>query len=237
MNTKFKSINSVINKVLASPLMKDINISDLSTYVGEAIKLAGIPKSFVDKSCDIKIKNFRGNLPKDLIYIIQTAIKKNNDYFPMRYSTNTFSSKFHEVGSPDFNRNSKNDYSLNNGYIFLNEEEGELKMVYKGLRLDDKGLPMIPDNIKVELAIEWYIKYRYYTILWELGKIPDKVFMNAEKEYDWYIGAAQTAGQLMSIDEQESFANAFNKTILKTLQQNEFFENQGSIQYLKANRI
>lgn len=222
---------------MVNPMMEGITESDLAQYVGDAIKIAGVPKSFVDKDCVINIKKFRGALPKDMVYVVQTSIKKGEDYYPMRYATNTFSTKYHIVGSPDFNRNAKNAYSMNDGYLFLDEEEGTVLMVYKGLKVDELGFPMIPDNIKFEMAIEWYVKYRWYTTLWELGKIPDKVFQNAKQEYEWYIGAAQSAGQLMSIDEQESFTNAFNKTILKPLQQSEFFHNHGSVQYLKENRI
>lgn len=226
---------------MANPMMENITESDLAQYVGEAIKLAGVPKSYRDGDCTINIKKYRGALPNDLVYIIQTSLKKGEGdqakFYPMRYATNTFSSKYHQIGSPDFNRNAKNAYSLNDGYIFLDQEEGTVFMVYKALKVDEEGFPMIPDNIKFELAIEWYVKYRYYTILWELGKIPDKVYMNAEQNYNWYIGAAQSAGQLMSIDEAESFANAFNKTILKPLEQSEFFHNQGATQYLKENRI
>jgi hypothetical protein len=42
---------------------------------------------------------------------------------------------------------------------------------------------MLPaDRIFIN-ALEWYIKYRYFTLLWEDGKIEDKRLENAKQEY------------------------------------------------------
>jgi len=231
MNTQYKSIKTLISKLLVNPMMENINDLDLARYVGECIKLIGAPMSYEDKSCDISIVNYRGKLPSDLLYIIQTLYLDGSDWVAMRYATDTLHSQYHKVGSPDFKQGGV-DYSINNGYIFLGEDTGMVKMVYKAIVTDAEGFPMIPDNIKFEKAIEWYVKYSHYTHLWELGKIPDKVFSYAEREYTWYVGAAQSAGQLMTIDQAESFTNSFTKLLLKPLQHKEFFTNQGNRQSL-----
>lgn len=243
MNGNYKSVKHLINKLLVNPLMQNINESDLAQYIGDAIKLIGAPNSYEIKDCTIKIKNFRGTLPNDLIYIDQTLWRIGTDangkgnYVPMRYASSTMHSKYHKVGSPDFNQISEYAYSLNNHYLHADVEEGEAFMVYRGLVLDELGMPVIPDNIKFEKAIMAYIKVQHYEPFWELGKITDKVFGRAEQEWAWYVGAAQTAGQLQTIDEAESFTNAFKRTILKPLQHGSYFTNHGSQEYLYKNSI
>lgn len=238
MNAKFKSIKYIINKILSNPLMENINPSDLAQYVGDVLRLIGAPKSFVDESCVINIKDYRGKLPKNMLYIIQCLYKGNDEkYYAMKYASSTMQSQYHILGSSDFNYNSEHTYSLNNDYIFFDQEEGEIKMVYKAIKVDAEGFPMIPDNVQTEKAIENYIKVQHYTILWELGKIPDKVLQRVEQEYGWYVGAAQSQANAMTIDEAEAFSNAFSKLLLKPLQHDEFFVNHGARQYLKNNRI
>lgn len=245
MNSNYKSIETVINRILRNPLMNNITEADLAQMVGDAIKLIGAPKAYEDKSCDIEITNYRGKLPLDMIYIIQSSWKEESEldssgnptYYPMRVSTSTYATQYHMVGSPDFNQDSNYSYSLNNHYIYTDAETGTVTLVYKALVTDEKGFPMIPDNIKFERAVEQYVKYKHYEVLWELGKISDKVFDYNMKEWEWAVGAAQSAGQLQTIDEAESFANAFSRLLLKPLQHQEFFVNHGARQYFKENRI
>jgi hypothetical protein len=238
MNSKYKSVEHIINKLLSNPLMENINESDLAQYVGDAIKLIAAPLSFEDKTCTIPIKEYKGVLPTELLYVIQSSWQETNgNLYAMRYATSTFASKYHEVGSPDFTTISEYSYSMNNNYIHTNAPTGSVVMLYKGLVVDEKGFPMIPDNIKFEKAIEEYVKKEHYRILWEMGKVPDKVFDFVQREYDFYVGAAQSAGQLMTIDQAESFANAFSRLLLKPLQHQSFFVNHGSREYFKDNRI
>lgn len=243
MNGKFKSVKHIINKLLVNPLMQNINESDLAQYIGDAIKMIGAPNSYEIKDCTITIKDFRGTLPSDLVYIDQTLWRTgtNGDdegvYVGMRYASSTMHSKYHKLGSPDFTQISEFTYSLNNHYIHADVSDGEVFMVYRGLVVDELGMPQVPDNIKFEKACIAYIELQHYKTMWVLGKLPDKVWQHAEQEWAWYVGAAQTAGQLQTIDEAESFANAFSRMILKPLQHGSFFTNHGSQEYLYKTKI
>tara|TARA_R110000796_G_scaffold251475_2_gene382962 strand:+ start:130 stop:942 length:813 start_codon:yes stop_codon:yes gene_type:complete len=180
----------------------------------------------------------------------------------MRYSTGTFHSVMHCFNSPDTNYssnpksnyyNSKNSsisentnrsnpyfgnltYSLNNNYIVTGFEEGWVLMAYKGLAMDDdECTPLIPDNVNVLLAVEYYIKSRY---LDDLGSDDPKVNRQQAKddlEYCWYIGKAQDSMLGMSMDEYESFANSmsqffgpgdYHKNLMEGLGTKELIKNQ-----------
>lgn len=242
LNTQYKSINSILSRVLNSPLIEGITEAQVAGYVADCMKLIGAPMAYEDKVATITIENNRGELPCDLLYIQQT--RKYNPVSgalqSMRYSSDTFHSAYHEVGSPDFSdlsNNYDNTYSLNNGVIYTSFKEGYLQQSYKGLKLDEDGLPMIPDNVKFELAIENYIKSQYYRIQWELGKISDKVLNKAEQEYQWYVGGANTTAQLMTIDQAETFRGAFTRILQNTTAAQKYFQDHGRQEYIKYGRI
>jgi len=242
LTTNYISIKSILSRIYNSPLMEGINESQVATYVADCIKLIGADMAYEDKVSTLTIVNHRAELPCELLYIQQTR-KVDNDgksLAPMRYASDTFHSAYHEVGSPDFVESSANydwTYSLNNGYIYTNFKEGTIQQSYRALKVDADGLPMIPDNVKFEKAVEWYVKYQWYTIQWELGKVSDKVFENAKQEYAWYVGGANTAAQLHTIDEAETFRAAFTKILSTSTAARSFFQSHGRQEFIKRGSI
>lgn len=242
LTTRYISMKGMLSRLMRNPMMQGITEADVASYIGEVISLIGAPMSYEDKVAEIEIKNYRAELPCDLLYIQQTrkVEGKRNELWPMRYSSDTFHSAYHQVGSPDFVGRSENydwTYSLNNGVIYTNFEKGRIQQSYKALKLDEEGLPMIPDNVKFEKAVENYIKAEWYRIQWELGKIPDKVLAKAEQERDWYVGAANTAAQLQTIDQAETFRAAFTRILDNSTTARQFFQNHGRQEFIKYGRI
>ena len=233
LNAKYISFRVIIDRIFENPLMQDINEDSIIRYIADCIKLIGAPAAYEDKLALIEIKNYRAELPCDLVYIQQTRRVSGTTLYPMRYSSDTFHSAYHEVGSPDFNHNFEHTYSINNGAIYTDFKEGTVEQSYKGLMVDPEGYPMITDNIKFIESIQNYIKVKHYTIQWELGKIPDKVLEAAKQEYAWYVGAAQTMGHLQSIDQAESFKNAFTRLIINPTAARTQFQDFGRQEFRK----
>lgn len=242
LTTNYISINSILSRIYANPLMEGISQSDVATYLADCLKLIGAPMAYEDKVDTITITDYRAELPCEMLYIQQTrkVAADGKTLYPMRYASDTFHSAYHVVGSPDFAESSDNydwTYSLNNGYIYTNFKEGTIQQSYKALRVDEDGLPMIPDNVKFEKAIENYIKAEWYRIQWELGKISDKVLNKAEQERDWYVGGANTAAQLQTIDQAETFRAAFTKLLNNSTAARRFFQDHGRQEFIKYGRI
>jgi hypothetical protein len=242
LSTNYISIKAVLSRLFTNPLMEGISEADVAMYLADCMKLIGAPMSYEDKVATITISNYRGELPCELLYIQQTRKKETgtNNLYPMRYASDTFHSAYHQVGSPDFVTMPSNydwTYSLNNGMIYTNFKEGVIEQSYKGLKVDEDGLPMIPDNVKFEKAVEEYIKSQWYRRQWELGKISDKVLDKAEREYMWYVGAAGTAAQLQSIDQAETFRAAFTRILSNTTAAKKFFQDHGRQEYIKLGSI
>lgn len=61
---------------------------------------------------------------------------------------------------PSVHNDSEHTFTIQNRKIYTNFKDGDIFMIYKAFPVDDEtGLPMIPDNILIEKAIEDYIKY------------------------------------------------------------------------------
>lgn len=61
---------------------------------------------------------------------------------------------------PNIYNESQDTFTIQNGKIYTNFKDGGMMMLYKAFPLDEEtGLPMIPDNVLIEKAIEDYIKY------------------------------------------------------------------------------
>jgi hypothetical protein len=246
LTTQYISIKEILSRLFSNPLMEGLNEADVASYIADCISLIGAPMASEDKVITYTIENYRAFLPFDMLYIQQTRRKNSNastgqiQLFPMRYASDTFSSKYIEVGSPDFAEASGNydwTYSLNNGWIYTNFSSGYVEQSYKALKTDEDGLPMIPDDAKFSLAVEWYIKYKWYTTLWELGKVSDKVLENAKQEYSWYVGGAGTRARLMSIDQAETFRGAFTKILGNSTAARNYFQDFGRQEFIKTGRI
>lgn len=96
LNGKLTSIHEVIENVYITTGYQSIDWAEALTHVGRAIALLGIADSLVDKITDdssgnippILITNYRGDLPRDLVQLIQCREYTNK--LPMFYSTDSF---------------------------------------------------------------------------------------------------------------------------------------------------
>ena len=263
-NGNYKSIKSMMNRLYRYPLVSNVPEADIAQHVYDAIRLIEAPMAYHTYVEPIYVNYNRGLLPCNIIYINQTrrysskrcttdylelgvddfknAYMHYNIFEPMTYATDHFHTSYHEDNSPDLkkypaNVDFDNTYSIQNGYIITSFEEGMIQMSYKGLMVDEEEFPMIPDNVKVEKAIENYTRLQIYTPLWEMGKVSDKVMESLKQETAWYTGGANTSMQLQSIDQAEAFKAAFTRTLLKPLQHQSSFRNFGSQEYIPNGSI
>jgi len=105
-------------------------------------------------------------------------------------------------------------YHLNDNYIFTSFKDGaKVLFSYYAYPLDKEGFPMIPDNIKFREATAAFLRYKIDYKQWRRGKLSSEVFNHSERERDWYIGAATTAGNAPDIDTLESWKNQLGRLI------------------------
>jgi hypothetical protein len=117
--------------------------------------------------------------------------------------TNVYSNFKDLVLSPNVgndNRQSReNEITINEGYIHANFS-GNIYLEYYAFPLDCDGLPLVPDNLKIQKAIEWYIKYQILLNFWfsdDVSNIQNK-WSKAEQEYNKWLNEARHESKLPS---------------------------------------
>lgn len=93
----YKMITSkaVIAKIIADLALEEdkIKITDIKSWIGEAINKIGSINQYDNKVCILKLKDYQAKLPCDLESINFVAYASNNDggWIPMKKSTGAFS--------------------------------------------------------------------------------------------------------------------------------------------------
>lgn len=211
LTTKSVTLDSIIESV-----NRDVSFSipidhyDAAEWAGEALDLIKAPMQYVRRITDgndapmIDIVDGRGELPCDLVSIIQTM---TCDGKALRYSTDSFHTSMVSEGCKDLYCSAEATYILNNNYIFPSFSTGSLIMAYLAFPTDDKGMPLIPDNGAFKQAAKSFIAERQAFKLLTMDKFSPQVYQMLKSERDWYIGKAQNAHLIPNRDKTESIRN------------------------------
>ena len=90
--------------------------------------------------------------------------------------------------------------TITNGTILTNFNDGHIYMQYYAFPYDEDGLPMIPDVLEVEKAVEWYIKSQILLNFWfadDVANVQTK-WQKAEVEAEKWMAEARYIGRLPS---------------------------------------
>jgi hypothetical protein len=129
-------------------------------------------------------------------------------------------------------------YELNDNYIFTSfKDSANVLFSYYAFPIDSEGFPMIPDNQKFREACAAFLRYKIDYKAWRRGKLDRAVFDHAEREKDWYIGAATTAGHTPSVDEMETWKNQLGRLIPKMNEHSTFFDTNGQQEALTLGNV
>lgn len=153
------------------------------------------------------------------------------NYEQMYEATDSFHEFYRQSDMMDISP--ENTYKFNGNYVYTSFETGVMDIAYDGLLLDDDGLPMVPNDVSVEKAIENNIKREYFGILQDLGKDVVRAYQRANEEYVWYVGQAQGHAAFASIDRREAMSNTFRRLILNDNQHGQFFRHAGHPERIK----
>ena len=75
---RYTSINRVLDSLLDHPMLADLSLEQAVRYTLRFMSLHGYPEFYQDKIDIVKIHEFRGELPCDLISIIQVRDMKTH---------------------------------------------------------------------------------------------------------------------------------------------------------------
>jgi hypothetical protein len=193
-------IKEILNKVLRHPLMKSLNLEDAIYYTLDFIRGMGLPNVYVDKNENLDIKDYRCLLPCDCIKVQQ--IRDNKTKLMLPYMTAT-----------DYKDKSLPAYKIQGNVIYTNFDNGSITVYYSAIKVDDDGLPMLPDTPVFIKALESYIKKEYFTVLFDCGNINLNVLQNAQNDWSFNAGHCRAYFTLPSEDEMEMIGNVMKRMI------------------------
>ena len=92
MTGRTVSVGNILWKVLKQPIVQDLKYEDAAEYAIEYLRLIGAPLTFEDKVIRIKLSNYKGLLPSNLISLkgIEYADCECTGGIAMRYASNIY---------------------------------------------------------------------------------------------------------------------------------------------------
>lgn len=236
-NGKTISLGRIIWKVLKNKLVTDLSYDDAAESALEFIRLVGAPLAFTNEVATIEINTYKAALPENLINIRGVRLMEGEDspHGPtaLRYATDLYHQQVDCNESSEACVDREYTYEVQKGILFASFPTGTAEISYKGIGVDEDGYPLIPDNEKFTMGLEYYILHRYLEGLWALGKITDKVFQYYEQKRHWYMGAANSSMQMQGIDQLESTMNGLNRLVRTDNAQETFFRKWGKKEQIK----
>lgn len=234
---RYVKLIELLDRLKSNNIMADLNYEAVVIYVTDFFQILNSPKLLRDykTESDIEIKDYMGKLPCNFVKEVQLRMRHHNNdkaFIPMRRSTDTF----HPTGKQYCYQEGSSDltYTINNGMIYTSFRNGFVEMAYRGIVVDEDGMPMVPENFAIMRALIDYIKVQYYTILVENMRMPYQVLQMVEQRYAWSIGRASTQLHQMSLDEAENFTNIVNRLIPDLKQHDKYYASLGSKEYLRT---
>lgn len=218
------SLKEVIGRIKRHPMLVNISEDAIVDYTKEFFGILNLTEVFEEKIAIVDIDNYRGILPEDFYDVIQVRTYEPNGRPPIyfRSITDTFYNSDNKINSVSYA------YKIQGSVIFTSPiKKGKIEIAYKAMQVDDCGYFVIPDNEKFIRALIAYVKLQEFTILFDMGQIKGDVLLNAQQEYGWAVGAAQTGLKMPSLDEMESISNMVN-SILPRHSHNRGYADAGS---------
>jgi hypothetical protein len=219
MISNFVSVYTVIEKLYRDlGTNYELNESDIISWCAEALNTIGAYSQYEEISDCLLLKNGKSILPCNFYKLVDIRWKGK----PIYWSTNTNRSNYqcHNCRIPvvhqdnsEHNNSSPYTFYINNSYIITNindhdNMEANLCMVYLGIRTDELGYPLIPDDIYYSKALAAYVTSMIDYQDWRKGKIADKIKDKSEADWLFYVNSARGAANMPNTAMLESIKNS-----------------------------
>lgn len=222
------NIRTVMSKVMRHPMMRGVTLDAVVDYTIDFMRLVGVPRMFQNQTAEICIRKYRAELPCDYYKMVQVRDPKSKLCY--RYAGDSFHLS---DDKPVIGRyGSGLTYVIQNNIIVTSLEEGKIEISYLAIPVDkEDGFPLIPDNSSFTKALELYIKLQWFTILSDMGKIPQFTLQNTQQEYYFAVGDCESEFNRLDLDKAESFYNSWKTMLLRDTEHRSGFVSTGEKEY------
>lgn len=228
---QYTNVRQVLDELKKHPLLQDLTLEQVVSYIVTFIGIFGMPKLYQDKEEVLHIENFRAKLPCNLISINQ--IKECKTGVCLRSMTDNFMPREHYDRSTGYKIPQELSFKTQGQVLYVSFKTGDVLVSYKAIPVDKDGFPLLIDNPVFLKALEAYIKREAFTILFDMGKIAPVVLQNTQQQYAWLAGQLQSEFIIPSQSEMESISRMWNTLIQRTNEFNTSFKSLGDREYLK----
>lgn len=121
-------------------------------------------------------------------------------------------------------------YDVKPGYLISNVPEGYVKLSYHAIFTDDEGMPMIPDIPSYFEAIYWYVAMKLYYPKYLSGDVPQHVYYDMKRSYNFYRKQAYAESLMPNQDEMTNLKWTWNTLVPEIDEEDTFFSTTGDKQ-------
>lgn len=233
-DVQFISIKEIVSRLLRHPLLQSLDLEQATQYTIDFLQMFGMTGFFQDKEEEVHIEDYRGELPCDLLQVVQ--VKNSKTGVSMRATTDSFKptdkrERRHSIGY--YSYASEETFKTQNRIIFTSFKNGDVTVSYKAIMTDEEGYPMVIDNGTFLKALELYIKQEVFTVLFDCNKISGAVLQNTQQEYCWWAGKLEAEFSTPSISEMEAISRSYTTLIQQTTHFDDGFRHLGNREYLR----
>ena len=118
-------------------------------------------------------------------------------------------------------------YDLKPGYLVSNIPDGFVKISYHAIYTDDESMPMIPDIPSYFEAIYWYVAMKLYYPKYLAGDIPQHVYYDMKRSYNFYRKQAYAESLMPNQDEMTNIKNTWTTLVPIIDEDRTFFSTTG----------
>lgn len=236
MNEQYESIRLVIDRIKKHSLLQDISEEDIVDYTIDFLNIMGYPELFIDKIDTLRVDNYRAVLPCDFFEIIQVMPDKGPCMVESTDSFILYTERFKNNKKVPKNTFSNNSYKIQGNLIHFSFKEGDVILSYRAIATDGDGYPLLPSDRNFIIALELYIKYQAFTILFDMGKIQAAVLQNTDQEYNWAVGRCQTRSKSLSLGKAEALFNTYRTLLIKDREFSKGFKGTGYKETIRVQR-
>ena len=206
-------VDDIMYRIQEDPFLKNVKKSDIVNHIKTVLYLIGAPALYEDKNITLQVYDYKVQIPKD--FVARTAVRKIYDdgaRIGLQHNTDDYYNTYKEMAETT-TVDLLYTHKIVGDILWVDFEEGKIELAYKAISTDDNGWPMFDADESLIMAIEYYIKKRYYEILWTHGKMKRDVFEYIDQQYSWYMGQATARIQIQDPIEAEATKRAVIRMI------------------------
>jgi len=220
----YNKIKHILNRLMDNPMLQNLKLSSAASYVKDFASILNLAPLKEEVTRVLYVKNYMHKLPANaskhnILGVEQLnddgTVMDDNDSLPARFYENSLlaaNSKRTRVRGNDA-RYEYGTYEVKGDYIHFDQEEVTVALSYTPLKVDELGYPVLPYDGSLAQAVENYIKFRYYTILYENDMIAYQKVAQVHSEYTWYVGQYTMKHSIPTYDEAVAWANEWQSLL------------------------